>query len=115
MSEELPPTGLIMDYSNMTPVPVITYNTANNTINNPIQTTSGSQSSTFHAEAEFKAHVYCNESISVGYSDMINQWSPMPSPIDSSSFFYPEVNVKSSIQAWGDNGGEGWSPEVLLQ
>ena len=101
MSEEvLPPTGLVMDYSNMTPVPAITYNTANNTMvfNNPIQTTSGSQSSTFNAETEFKAHVDFNESISGGYSDMINQWSPMPSPINPSGFFYPEVNVKNSIQ-----------------
>ena len=46
MSEESPPTGLIMDYSNMTPVPVVTYNATNNTMvfNNAIQTTSGSQS-----------------------------------------------------------------------
>ena len=101
MSEEvLPPPGLIIDYSNMAPVPAITYNTANNTMvfNNPIQTISGSQSSTFNAEAEFKAHVDFNESRSVGYSDIINQWSPMPSPINPSNFFYPEVNVKSSIQ-----------------
>ena len=27
-----------------------------------------------------------------------NQWSPMPSPINPSGFFYPEVNVKNSIQ-----------------
>ena len=100
MPEELPPTRLIMNCSNMTPMPVVAYNSTTSTMifNNPIQTTSRSQTSTFNAETEFKAHVDFNESISVGYSDMINQWSPMPPPINPSSFFYPEVKVKNSIQ-----------------
>ena len=84
----------------MTPMPGITYNATNTALvfNSPIQTISGSQSSTFNTETEFKAQVDFNESISVGYSDLINQWSPMPSPINPSSFFYPEVDVKNSIQ-----------------
>ena len=78
----------------MTPMPVVAYNSTTNTMvfNNPIQTTSRSQSSTFNAEAEFTAHVDFNESISVGYSDMINQRSPMPSPTNPFGFFCPEVN-----------------------
>ena len=95
MAEQSTNEGIVSDFSGMTPIPIITYDTANNTMvfNNPIQTTSGSQSSTFNA-----SHVDFNESISVGYSDIIKQWSPMPSPISPSSFFYPEVNVKNSIQ-----------------
>jgi len=44
MSEELlPPEGLIIDYSNMTPIPVINYDSSNNTLefNNPVQTVNG--------------------------------------------------------------------------
>ena len=44
MSEELlPPEGLIIDYSNMAPMPVLNYDSSNNTLvfNNPIETVSG--------------------------------------------------------------------------
>ena len=102
MPDEIPGTGAVaIDCIGMTPIPVITYNAANTTMifNSPIQTTSGSQASTFNVEAEFKAHVDFNESISVGYSDILNQWSPLPSPINPSSIFYPEVNVEISIQS----------------
>ena len=61
MSEEvLPPTGLIMDYSNMTPMPVIKYNTTSNALifDNPVQTSSGIASSdqaplAFNSPAKF--------------------------------------------------------------
>ena len=44
MSEESsPPEGQVIDYSTMTPLPVITYNSSDNTVvfNNHIQTVSG--------------------------------------------------------------------------
>ena len=47
MSEELPPQGLVTDYNDMSPIPVIKYDSINNALifDNPVQTSSGIASS----------------------------------------------------------------------
>ena len=65
MSEELPPTeGLVIDYSSMTPTPVIIYNSENNTMifDSQIQTEDGVSSAgnsglVFRSPAEFRQAV----------------------------------------------------------
>ena len=62
MSEELlPPEGLIIDYSNMTPMPALNYDSSRNTLvfNNPAQSVRGLSSAeytplVFKSQAQLK-------------------------------------------------------------
>ena len=62
---ESPPQGLVIDYSEMTPIPVIQYNTTSNALNfdNPIQTSSGI-ASTDQAPLSFNSPAVFNSGIS---------------------------------------------------
>ena len=64
---ESPPQGLVIDYSGMTPIPVIKYDSSSNAIifDNPMQTTSGIASSEL-APLSFNSPAVCDSGISAG-------------------------------------------------
>ena len=98
----------------MTPMPVITYKSSNNTMvfHNPIQTVSGVSSAentplVFNSQAQFKKAVQIwvlNDS----------QFNPMPLLDNPAVLNIPMLATNGTIQAT-DNGSEGWSYEVLLR
>ena len=101
MSEEvLPPTGLIMDYSNMTPMPVIKYNTTSNALifDNPVQTSSGIASSD-QAPLAFNSPAKFNNGIAALVNGDLSEFVPMPLPSDPTSLSIPAINSMGTIQA----------------
>ena len=81
MSEESPPPeGQVIDYSTMTPMPLITYNSSNNTMvfNNPIQTVSG-VSSAANTPLIFNSQAQFNQAVQIGILND-SQFTPMPLP-----------------------------------
>ena len=116
MSGESPPTeGLVIDYSGMTPMPVITYNSTNNTMvfNNPIQTVSGVSSAAntplvFNSQAQFR------QAVQVGILNNDSQFTPMPLPDTPGTLNIPMLATNGTSQAT-DIMVTGWSDEVLLR
>ena len=100
MSEELlPPEGLTIDYSNMTPMLVLNCNSTNNTrvFNNPIQTVGGVSLAeytplVFNSQAQFK------QAVQIGIVDD-SQFTPMPLPDNPAVLNIPVLATSGTIQA----------------
>ena len=100
MSEESPPPeGEVIDYSTMTPKPVITYKSTNNTMlsNNPIQTVSGVSSAettplVFNSQAPFK------KAVQIGILND-SQFTSMPLPDTPATLNIPMLATSGTIQA----------------
>ena len=89
MSEELlPPEGLIIDYSNMTPMPVLNYDSSSNTLvfNNPIQSVSG-LSTAEYTPLDFRSQAQFREAVQIGILND-SQFTPMPPPDDPATSTY---------------------------
>jgi hypothetical protein len=99
MSEELPPQGLVTDYNDMTPIPVIKYNSTNNALifDNPVQTSSGIASSEL-APLSFNSPAVFNNGISAGFNADFSQFVPMPLPSDPMSLNIPAINALGTLQ-----------------
>ena len=84
MSEGNPLDGVVTDYSEMTPIPVIQYDSSSNAVivDNPIQTTGGIASSEL-APLAFNSPAVFN--ISAGVNADFTQFVPMPLPSDPMS------------------------------
>ena len=116
MSEELlPPEGLIIDYSNMTPMLVLNYDSPNNTLvfNNPIQSVSG-LSTAEYAPLGFqisstvqKSSPDWNSERSTIHSDASARRPCDPQPTD--------VSNKRNDSSHRYHGGEGRRHEILLR
>ena len=88
-----------MDYSGMTAMPVITYNSANNTMvfNNPIQTVSG-VSSAENAPLVFNSQAQFRQAVQGGtFND--SQFTPMPLPDVPGTRNIPMLVADGTIQA----------------
>ena len=100
MSEELiPPEGLTIDCSNMTRMPVLEYNSTNNTLvfNNPIQTVAG-VSSAEYMPLVFRSQALFRKAVQIGIlSD--SQFTPMPLPDDPATLNIPMLATSGTIQA----------------
>ena len=97
--ESPPPEGQVIDYSGMTPIPVITYNSTNNTMtfDNPIQTVSGVSSAAntplvFNSQAQFR------QAVQVGILND-SQFTPMPLPDAPGTLNIPMLATNGTIQA----------------
>ena len=100
MSEESPPTeGLVIDYSGMTPIPIITYNSTNNTMefNNPIQTVSGSSTAEY-TPLIFRSQAQFRKAVQIGILNEA-QFTPMPLPDDPATLNIPMLATNGTIQA----------------
>ena len=88
-----------MDYSGMTPMPVITYNASNNTMvfNNPIQTVSG-VSPAANALLVFNSQAQFRQAVQVGILND-SQFTPMPLPDTPGSLNIPMLATNGTIQA----------------
>ena len=97
---ELPPTeGLVIDYSSMTPTPVIIYNSANNTMifNSQIQTENG-VSSGANAGLVFRSPAEFRQGVQIGILNY-TQFTPMPLPDDPFTLNIPILTTNGTIQA----------------
>ena len=96
---ESPPQGLVIDYSGMTPIPVIQYDSSSNAIifDNPVQTTSGIASSEL-APLSFNSPAVFNNGISAGVNADFSQFVPMPLPSDPMSLNIPAINSLGALQ-----------------
>ena len=99
MSEQAPNEGMIIDYSGLTPIPIISYNTTNNTMvfNNPVQTVSGVSSAentplVFNSQAQFK------KAVQIGILND-SQFTPMPLPDTPATLNIPMLATNGTIQA----------------
>ena len=99
MSEELPPQGLVTDYNDMTPIPVIKYNSTNNALifDNPVQISSGIASSEL-APLSCNSPAVFDTGISVGVNADFSQFVPMPLPSDPMSLNIPAINALGTLQ-----------------
>jgi hypothetical protein len=100
MSEESPPPeGQVIDYSTMTPMPVINYNSTNNTMvfNNPIQTVSG-VSSAANTPLIFNSQAQFNQAVQIGILND-SQFTPMPLPDTPATLNIPMLATNGTIQA----------------
>ena len=99
MSEELlPPKGFTIDYSNMTPMPVLEYNSTNNTLvfNNPIQTVDG-VSSAEYTPPVFRSQAQFRKAVQIGILNEA-QFTPMPLPDDPATLNIPMLATSGTIQ-----------------
>jgi hypothetical protein len=97
--EGLPPTeGLVIDYSGMTPIPIITYNSTNNTMefNNPIQTVSG-LSTAEYTPLVFRSQAQFRKAVQIGILNEA-QFTPMPLPDDPATLNIPMLATNGTIQ-----------------
>ena len=100
MTEELsPPEGLTIDSSNMTPMPVLHYNSTNNTLvfNNPIQTVGG-VSSAAYTPLVSKSQAQFRKAVQIGILNEA-QFTPMHLPDDPATLNIPMLATNGSIQA----------------
>ena len=97
---ESPPLGLVIDYSEMTSIPVIKYNNTSNALifDTPIQTTGGIASSEL-APLSFNSPAVFNSGISAGVNAYFSQFVPMPLPSDPMSLNIPAINSLGTLQA----------------
>ena len=99
-TEGLPPTeGLVVDYSGMTPIPIITYNSTNNTMefNNPIQTVSGLSTAEYTPRA-FRSQAQFRKAVQIGILNEA-QFTPMPLPDDPATLNTPMLATSGTIPA----------------
>ena len=99
MSEQTTNEGVITDFSGMTPIPVINYNSTNNTMvfNNPIQTVSG-VSSAANAPLVFNSQAQFRQAVQVGILND-SQFTPMPLPDAPGTLNIPMLATNGTIQA----------------
>ena len=100
MSEESPPPeGQVIGYSTMTPMPVITYKSSNNTMvfNNPIQTVSG-VSSAENTPLVFTSQAQFEKAVQIGILNG-SQVTPMPLPETPATLNIPMSATNGTIQA----------------
>ena len=97
---ESPPQGLVIDYADMTAIPVIQYDSTSNAIifDNPVQTTGGIASSD-QTPLSFNSPAVFNSGISTGVNADFSQFVPMPLPSDPMSLNIPAINSMGTIQA----------------
>ena len=100
MSQGNPLDGVVTDYSGMTPIPVMKYDSSSNAIffDNPVQTTSGIKSSEL-APLSFNSPAVFNNGISAGVNADFSQFVPMPLPSDPMSLNIPAINSLGALQA----------------
>ena len=58
-----------------------------------------SQIKTFDGNMTFYGPTDFREAVTVGYTDLLLQFTPMPLPGTTSGYYYPQVNIKDSLQA----------------
>ena len=100
MSEELPPPeGLVIDYSSMTPTPVIIYNSANHTMifNSQIQT-EDDVSSGANAGLVFRSPAEFRQAIQIGILND-TQFTTVPLPGDPLNVNFQILATSGTIQA----------------
>ena len=89
--------GVVLDYSQMTPLPIIKYDSSTNAIvfNNPIVPASGFAAQDVEHNLEFASPVIFDQSISLG-----NQTSfvPMPIPTHPTDLNLPVLQSTGTIQ-----------------
>jgi hypothetical protein len=97
---ESPPQGLVIDYTEMTAIPVIQYDSSSNAIifDNPVQTTGGIASSD-QTPLSFNSPAVFNSGISAGVNADFSQFVPMPLPSDPMSLNIPAINSMGTLQA----------------
>ena len=97
MSEVNPLDGVVTDYTEMTPIPVIKYNNTSNALifDHQIQTTGGIASSEL-APLSFNSPAVFNNGISAGVNADFAQFVPMPS--DPMSLNIPAINSLGTLQ-----------------
>ena len=90
MTEETPTDGVISDYNDMTQIPIIKYNSTNNSLifDNPVQTSSGI-ASTELAPLSFNLPAVFNNGISAGGNADFSQYVPIPLPSDPMTLNIP--------------------------
>ena len=99
MSEELlPPEGLIIDYSNMSPMPVLNYDSSSNTLvfNNPIQSASGLTTAEY-TPLVFRSQAQFRKAVQIGIVND-SQFTPMPLPDDPATLNLPMLATNGTIQ-----------------
>ena len=97
---ESPPQGLVIDYSDMEPIPVIQYDKNSNTLifDNSVQTSSGIKSSEL-APLSFNSPAVFNSGMFAGVNADFSQFVPMPLPSDPMSLNIPAINSLGTLQA----------------
>ena len=97
---ESPPQGLVIDYSEMTPIPVIKHNTTSNALvfDNPVQTSSGIASSD-QAPLSFNSPAKFNNGITALADGDLSEFVPTPLPSDPTSLNIPAINSMGTLQA----------------
>ena len=95
---ESPPQGLVIDYTEMTAIPVIQYDSTSNAIifDNPVQTTGGIVSLEL-APLSFNSPAVFNSGISAGVNAYFSQFVPMPLPSDPMSLNIPAINSLGTL------------------
>jgi hypothetical protein len=83
----------------MTPIPIITYNSTNNTMefNNPIQTVSG-LSTAEYTPLVFRSQAQFRKAVQIGILND-SQFTPMPLPDDPATLNIPMLATNGTIQA----------------
>ena len=99
MSQENPLDGIVTDFGNMVPIPVIKYKSTNNALifDNQVQTSSGIASSEL-VPLSFNSPAVFNNCISAGFNADFSQFVPMPLPSDPMSLNIPAINALGTIQ-----------------
>ena len=97
MSGGSPMDGTLVNYDDVTPIPLLPYDQTNNALvfNNPVQTTLGIASAESET-LEFNSPATFNK---VGYNGEFPDSVPVISPLDSAGLILPTINSVGTIQA----------------
>jgi len=58
-----------------------------------------SQIRTFNGNMTFYGPTDFRESVTVGYTDLLSQFTPMPLPAGATGYYYPQLNIKNTLQS----------------
>ena len=100
MSGANPIQGILVNYDDVIPIPVITYNSTNNALvfNNAVQTTSGI-ASTEGEISGFNSPAFFKQSAQVRFNANLSDFFPMPLPSDPMSLSVPANQSIGTVQA----------------
>ena len=100
MSEGKQLYGVVPNYDDMMPIPVITNNATNNTLvfKYPVQTTAGIASAESET-LEFNSPALFKQSVRVGFNANLSVFVPMPLPSDPMSLTIPAISSIGTIPA----------------
>ena len=56
-----------------------------------------SQIRTFNGNMTFYGPTDFRDSVTVGYTDLLSQFTPMPLPAGATGYYYPQLNIKNTL------------------